>query len=264
MVRTDRVSPEAPAITSHARDQQGMTTTVIGVFEPDSVRKVTQDLVKAGFADRDIDVIEGEEREIVSEIVGRGYDEVDARGYAKAVKRGKKLLAASAPDTQVDRVVTIMERHEVDEEEYQDEAKEGEARDTGRQARSERTETVPVIEEELEVEKRKVARGGVRLTSTVQEQPVTETVRLREEHVEAERRPVDRRLSGDEAEEAFQDRTIEMNETAEELEVSKEARVVEEVALKKTVQEHEEKVKDTVRRTEVEVEKIEPSSRRKS
>jgi len=234
-----------------------MTTTVIGVFEPDSVRKVTQDLMNAGFGGRDIDVIEGEEREIVSEIVGRGYDEVDAKGFAKAVKRGKKLLATKAPDTQVDRVVQIMERHESD-------ADEGKAQEETRNSRSERTESVPVIEEELEVEKRKVARGGVRLTSTVHEQPVEETVRLREEQVETERRPVDRRLSEDEAEAAFQDRTIEMNETTEELEVSKEARVVEEVALRKTVQEHEEQVKDTVRRTEVEVEKIEPSSRRKS
>jgi uncharacterized protein (TIGR02271 family) len=234
-----------------------MTTTVIGVFEPDSVRKVTQDLMNAGFGGRDIDVIEGEEREIVSEIVGRGYDEVDAKGFAKAVKRGKKLLATKAPDTQVDRVVQIMERHESD-------ADEGKAQEETKNSRSERTESVPVIEEELEVEKRKVARGGVRLTSTVHEQPVEETVRLREEQVETERRPVDRRLSEDEAEAAFQDRTIEMNETTEELEVSKEARVVEEVALRKTVQEHEEQVKDTVRRTEVEVEKIEPSSRRKS
>lgn len=233
-----------------------MTTTVIGVFEPDSVRKVTQDLMKAGFGDRDIDVIEGEEREIVSEIVGRGYDEVDAKGFAKAVKRGKKLLATKAPDTQVDRVVQIMERHESD-------ADEGKAQEETKNSRPERTESVPVIEEELEVEKRKVARGGVRLTSTVHEQPVEETVRLREEQVETERRPVDRRLSEDEAEAAFQDRTIEMNETTEELEVSKEARVVEEVALRKTVQEHEEQVKDTVRRTEVEVEKIEASSRRK-
>jgi uncharacterized protein (TIGR02271 family) len=233
-----------------------MTTTVIGVFEPDSVRKVTQDLMKAGFGDRDIDVIEGEEREIVSEIIGRGYDEVDAKGFAKAVKRGKKLLATKAPDTQVDRVVQIMERHESD-------ADEGKAQEETKNSRPERTESVPVIEEELEVEKRKVARGGVRLTSTVHEQPVEETVRLREEHVAAERRPVDRRLSEDEAEAAFQDRTIEMNETTEELEVSKEARVVEEVALTKTVQEHEEQVKDTVRRTEVEVEKIEASSRRK-
>ena len=137
-----------------------MTTTVIGVFEPDSVRKVTQDLMNAGFGGRDIDVIEGEEREIVSEIVGRGYDEVDAKGFAKAVKRGKKLLATKAPDTQVDRVVQIMERHESD-------ADEGKAQEETKNSRSERTESVPVIEEELEVEKRKVARGGVRLTSTV-------------------------------------------------------------------------------------------------
>ena len=111
-----------------------MTTTVIGVFEPDTVRKVSQELAKAGFGDRDIDVIEGEEREIVSEIVGRGYDEVDAKGFAKAVKRGKKLLATKAPDTQVDRVVQIMERHESDGDE-------GKAQEETKNSRSERTES---------------------------------------------------------------------------------------------------------------------------
>ena len=45
--------------------------------------------------------------------------------------------------------------------------------------------------------------------------------------------------------------------TSEELEVSKEARVVGEVALGKRVEEREEKVRDTVRRTQVEVEEIE-------
>ena len=52
--------------------------------------------------------------------------------------------------------------------------------------------------------------------------------------------------------------------TSEELEVSKEARVVGEVALGKRVAEREETVKDTVRRSEVEVEKIKPSSRKTS
>ena len=49
------------------------------------------------------------------------------------------------------------------------------------------------------------------------EQPVKETVHLREEHVQAERRPADRVLSGEEAEQAFQDRTVEMTETTEEV-----------------------------------------------
>ena len=52
--------------------------------------------------------------------------------------------------------------------------------------------------------------------------------------------------------------------TSEELEVSKEARVVGEVALGKRVEEREEKVRDKVRRSQVEVEEIKPSSRKTS
>ena len=50
--------------------------------------------------------------------------------------------------------------------------------------------------------------------------------------------------------------------TSEEAEVSKEARVVGEVALGKQVAEREETVKDTVRRTEVEVEKVSAKARK--
>ena len=120
------------------------------------------------------------------------------------------------------------------------------------------------IEEELSVGKRKVASGGVRVTTSVSERPVEETVTLREEEVEVERRPADRKLKPEEAEAAFQEKTVEMLGTSEELEVSKEARVVGEVALGKRVAEHEETVKDTVRRSQVEVEKIKPSSRKTS
>ena len=56
---------------------------------------------------------------------------------------------------------------------------------------------------------------------------------------------------------------IERLDASEELEVRKEARVVGEVVLGKRVEEHEETVKDTVRRSEVEVEKIKPSSAKK-
>jgi stress response protein YsnF len=219
-----------------------MAATVIGVFDADSIGKVTKELIKAGFADRDLDVIEGAEKEIVSTIVDRGYERDDAQGYAKAVRNGKKLLAASTPPQHLDEVVAIMERYEVGLDEAGDEVEAGEA--------------VPVVEEELSTEQRKVARGGVRVTSTVREKPVEETVTLREEHVEAKRRPVDRVLSEDEAEDAFRNRTVEMTETAEELEVGKEARVVEEVVLEKTAREREQTVKDTVRRTDVEVERI--------
>ena len=109
-----------------------------------------------------------------------------------------------------------------------------------------------MVEERLRVGKRDVNLGRVRVRSYVVEEPVSEDVRLREDRVEVERRPVDRALEGDEA--AFVDRTIEAEERAEEAVVSKDARVTEEISLRRESQERTETVSDTVRRTEVEVE----------
>jgi uncharacterized protein (TIGR02271 family) len=111
---------------------------------------------------------------------------------------------------------------------------------------------IPVVEERLRVGKREVGHGRVRIRSFVVETPVQEQVTLREEHVQVERRPVDRPLA--EADHAdFQERTIEATERAEEPVVGKEARVKEEVVVRKTAEERTETVRDTVRRTEVEV-----------
>jgi len=116
-------------------------------------------------------------------------------------------------------------------------------------------ESFQVVEENLQVGKRAVETGGVRVTSNVREVPVEEEVRLRQEHVEVERRPVDRPATTAELN-AFQEGTIEVRETQEEAVVNKEARVVEEVRVRKNVDERTEKVQDTVRRTEVDVEPI--------
>jgi len=117
--------------------------------------------------------------------------------------------------------------------------------------------TVQEVREELTVGTRKVATGGVRVTSSVSEAPVERTVTLREEEVSAERTPASRKLSAEEAEAAFRGRTVEATSTREEAEVSKQARVVGEVSIGRRVSEREETVRDTVRRTEVEVEKVE-------
>ena len=124
-----------------------------------------------------------------------------------------------------------------------------------------REETAPIVEEELSIGKREVASGGARVTSSVEERPVEKTVSLREEKVEADRRSADRELSPEEAEAAFEEKTVEMMGTSEEAEVSKTARVVGEVSLNKQTKEREQTVRDTVRRTDVEVEEVEPSSR---
>ena len=241
-----------------------MTTTVIGAFDDSkTARKVMDELLKAGCRDGDIEVLEGSEDEIRAEIVDRGFDRETARTYAEAIGRGKTLVAARAPDDKADHAMAIVERYESSD--GGDEEESGGQRREAQQGRSgDRQETVAEVEEELAVEKHKVARGGVRVTSHVSEQPVQETVRLREERVEVDRRPVDRKLSPEEADAAFEEKTVEMTETGEEVEVRKEARVVEEVSLNKRTEEHQQKVRDKVRRTDVEVEEIEPSSSRSS
>ena len=112
--------------------------------------------------------------------------------------------------------------------------------------------SIPVIEEEVRVGKREAGGGRVRVRSYVTERPVEEQVNLREERVNVERRPVDRPLEPGEA--AFQEKEIEAVERAEEAVVEKQARVKEEVALSKDVDTRTETVRDTVRKTEVEVE----------
>jgi uncharacterized protein (TIGR02271 family) len=224
-----------------------MATTVISTIDDaKSAERLLNELVKAGFEDRDVEILEGSEAKIVAAIVERGFDEDDARGYAKAVRSGKTLVAARTPEDKAERAVAIMERYET----------------SGGESSKEQGETVQEIEEELTVGKRKAATGGVRVTTNVSETPVEETVTLREEKVEAERKPVDRKLSPKEAEAAFQGKTVEVLATSEEAEVSKEARVVGEVAVGKQVEEREETVKGTVRRTEVEVEEVGAKTRK--
>lgn len=111
-------------------------------------------------------------------------------------------------------------------------------------------QAIPVVEEELQVGKRQVQRG-VRIFQHVTERPVQEQVELRDERVTVERRAVDRPAT--DLGNAFQDKTIEVTEIHEEPVVSKQAHVVEEVVVNKQANTRTETVRDTVRRTDVEV-----------
>ena len=225
--------------------------TVIATIDSAKIaQQLIDELSEAGFEDQDVEILAGDEDEIVAEIVERGFGKDDARGYAEAVGRGKTVVAARAAPGKAEKDAAIMERYEADENEQGSELDD--------------ETSVAEVEENVAVGKRKVLSGGMRVTTSVNERPVEDTVTLREEQVEVERQPADRKLKPEEAEAAFQEKTVEMLGTSEELEVSKEARVVGEVALGKRVEEREEKVRDKVRRTQVEVEEIKPSSRKTS
>lgn len=113
-------------------------------------------------------------------------------------------------------------------------------------------EHIPLAEERLHVGKQVAQSGRVRVRTHAVETPVEQQVQLREEHVRVERHAADRPATGSDAE-LFRDRVIEAEESAEEAVVRKETRITGEVVVNKEATERTETVRDTVRRTEVEV-----------
>ena len=226
-------------------------TTIVSTFDDKTIAgKAMKALRDEGFPEGDLKILQGGTEALVSELVKRGFDKDEARGLADAAEQGKTLLAALVSEDKADAAVAIMDGFE---------AAQAEGRDKGEQRSA---TSVPIVEEALVVGKAKFATGGVRATSRVAERPIEETVTLRDEHVSAEQRPADRELTAEEAEAAFEEKTVEVIGTTEEAKVSKEARVVGEVALNKTVDEREETVRDTVRKTDVKVEEVGTKARK--
>jgi uncharacterized protein (TIGR02271 family) len=119
-------------------------------------------------------------------------------------------------------------------------------------------ERIPLVQEELRIGKREVVRGRSRVHTYVAEVPVREEVELFHEETSIERRPVNRRLSEEEVAQGglLQERVIEIAEMREEPVVTKEAYVREELVVTKSVHRRVEQIHETVRRTEVETERL--------
>ena len=208
---------------------------------------------------------------LIGALTQAGVSEEDAEVYAEGVRRGGTLVTARVQDNDRARLQGILDRSGVDigrrreayrqtgwnrfdekSQPYTPDQVRRERQLYGQSSAGNREGAIPVVEEELRVGKRDIEQGGVKVKSHVVETPVTEEVSLQQERVSVERRPVNRPLSANER--AFEDRTIEVEQRGQEAVVSKEARVKEEVVVNKDVQQRNQKVSDTVRRTEVEVE----------
>lgn len=208
-------------------------------------------------------------RGIVEVLQQNGVQQDDAQFYAEGIRRGGALVAVShCTDETAQPAAEIMRRNGAVDigqrgawyrqagfdrfAERGEPYTEDQIRHEREQLRTQEQIAIPVIEEELQVGKREVQRGGARVYSHITEEPVEEQIRLREERVTVDRVPVDR--LADEADmAAFREGTFEVTETREEPMVAKEARVVEEVVVSKEEAERVATVRDTVRRTDVEV-----------
>src|ERR687885_511139 len=238
---------------------------------------------------------------LVDALIGTGVPEGDANIYAEGVHRGGSLLSVQVDDEQrAHQAAEVMDRHHVvdinqrgqeyhqtgwthfdpNAKQYDDSRYDSRdvavarvstetVRPTGQETTGMRTDAieqrgeikVPIVEERLNVGKREVEQGGVRVYKRVEEVPVEKQVTLRDETVQVARVPVDQpidpaTLSEEGIDEAFRPVSVELRERDEVPVVEKQARITEEVVINKDVRERTETVRDTVRRTDVDVEQI--------
>jgi uncharacterized protein (TIGR02271 family) len=269
-----------------------MTHTVVGLFDSRSeAQAAMQELVQQGFIQENIDISHRSVSDSTDYTTGStssssstgggisGFfssmfdDETTANNYTNVANEADAILAVQVDsDERAREAAAILDRHgavDVDERGAQYSGQSygqstsnqqnftGTANTTTNQtnANIEGGTVIPVIEEQLQVGKREVEHGGARIRSRIIEKPVEASVRLREEHVVVNRHPVNRAVT--DADMAnFKEGDITLTEHSEEAVVDKQARVVEEVEVGKQVTEREETVRDTVRRTDVEVEEL--------
>jgi uncharacterized protein (TIGR02271 family) len=266
-----------------------MTHTVVGLFEDKAhAQAAMNELIAEGFVKEHIDIsnrrssgtdgddqyaIAGEAGDSTGDGEGIGDrisnffnslfsdDETTARNYTTAASDADAILTVQVDsEERAETARDIFDRHDaMDVDEHgagsYGAAAAGRTGDTGTGANMRDKATIPVVKEDLNVSKREVERGGARIRSRIINRPVEENVRLREEHVVVNRRPVDREIT-DADMKNFRPGEMELTERAEVPVVGKEARVVEEVEVGKNVTEREETVRDTVRSTDVDVEKF--------
>jgi uncharacterized protein (TIGR02271 family) len=252
-----------------------MARELVGFYQTrETADRAYKDLLSAGFDRNDVHMYSGKDGPGLWDDIKEWFgfaDEEDRHLYHEAARRGAVAVVVDLDDEDSpsgQTALQVLQRHgpidlEQQSQQWRTQGWQGSQRSaqgttstTGRSqqtTRKEGQESVPVVEEQLNVGKRQIEKGGLRIHTHVTRKPVQAQVNLREEHAHVERRPVDRPVS--DADKAFKERSIEVTETSERPVVSKEARVVEEVNVRKDVDQRTETVRDTVRRTDVDVEK---------
>ncbi len=113
------------------------------------------------------------------------------------------------------------------------------------------TISVKLSEEQLDVTTRQVDRGAVRIEANVIENEQVLEVPVVEERVNVTRHPVARDLTPDEA--VFESGVINVHVSGQEVDVQKEARVIEEIRVSKELVTENQEVTESLRREEIHV-----------
>lgn len=257
--------------------------TVIGIFDYGiDAQMAAQQLMKSGIPDNNIDLaVNGANdrndsvnsqvnantpttgsNDLTNDFFGSIFSDSDeSRKYAEVARHGAVLTVHAQSEDEAKRAAELLDKYgaiDVDDRAEKYSSMPAESRANWINSNS----AIPVIEEELQVGKREVETGGVKLRSRIVERPVEEHLRLREEHINVERRPVNRPANEQDFA-TFKEGETTMVEHAEVPVVNKEARVVEEVSLNKETEERDETVRSTVRKTDVEIDDLDRNDERR-
>jgi len=190
---------------------------------------------------------------LVGALIGAGVPEEEARYYHSEFEAGRTIVTVKA-DGRYDEAMAILRRHGAHDMTSRGSATA--AASTAAQTMGAKDNTIEVKEERLHAEKRPVEAGEVRVRKEVHTENKTMEVPVQREEVVIERTPVHGRavtesLAADDLREGEE---IRIPVREEQVDVSKDAAVVEEVKVGKQVVEDTKRVSGQVRKEEVKVE----------
>lgn len=251
-----------------------MAHTVIGFFENiQNAHKAAEKLESNGFSRNNIDVSNQtddqnlhreDNKNVQGDSISRFFsslfgDNDEARYYSEVSRHSQSIVTVHAQSNEeAQKASHILDEYgavDIDEQGAKyGYARSGRDKSSGTTGRTGESTSIPVIEENVNVGKRVQESGGARIRSRIIEKPVEENLRLRKERVSVERRPVNRPASEQDLQN-FKEGETKFTERSEVPVVEKNARVTEEINLKKDVKETEETVRETARKTQVDVDK---------
>lgn len=240
-------------------------------------------LEASGFPSGDISVLnrdsltdaEVHEAGLWRRLFGRNVGDHESAVYGRTIEAGGAVLTLRLPDTDVARAMKILDVHSpVDINDRERVAGLSAAPPpatkpvattpvaTSPSASSPslvnksvaKEEVLRLAEEQIDVGKRQVETGRARVRRFVIEKPVESKVTLHEEHAEMLRRAVSDLSPVKDID--WTEKTIEITETAEQPVVTKSAHIAEEVVIRREGSDHIETVRETIRRQQVELERL--------
>lgn len=259
---------------------QDLTTLICLFHQPSEADSAMEDILRANVPEQSVTLIgrDASHPDALAKLSELGLPSRDLHHLLNGMEHGGVVVAVDSVSHLVEKVEAIFRAHAADPI---SEARLPDGGDAGRREELEggdrrngsadfskrepqviafdRTGNVvlPALQEELQVGKRRIDGGGVRVFHRTVEVPVNKEVTLREESVRVDRRSVDRPLTVNETAQG-EGEVIELTETREELVVTKAARVIEEVVVGREAAERVEHISETLRHTELQVEQIAP------